>query len=559
MTVSGSLSIQPISPILPIRPILYSIMLPSPPAIPFHTDERARAAYSEGAGIYRIEPAAVAVPRSVEDLRQLLAWAVAEKSALIPRGAGSAMGGGNVGAEVIVDLTAMEPRTLTVDGPQQRADTSSGITWEELRAAASQEGLRLPPDPSSGRWATLGGMVSTNASGARTVRYGSVRPWVQGLTLLTTDGETVRLDRGRPAPTAAAVRRFESDAAPAIRAAESIIRSRFPHTRKNSSGYALDAWLKSGDLLDLIIGSEGTLALVTGISWRLDRVPVTTAALRVSLSSLDQLADAVGALLDHRPSAVEMLDRTFLELVAGRAGMTGLDALEAVLLVEFEADSAEAARAVTARAEAAVSPFAVKVETALDDGDVQRVWALRHAASPILAQLPESRRSLQVIEDGCVPVAKLGEYVRAVREAAERHALEVVLFGHAGDGHLHCNLLPDVTQEGWESRVSALLADVTDVVVRLGGTPSGEHGDGRLRAPLLPEVFGDEIMELFALVKRAFDPHGILNPGIKLGSAPPVEHLKVGSHAAPIPSDIARSLRDIERNAGYAVSRMDLA
>jgi FAD/FMN-containing dehydrogenase len=531
-------------------------MLPTPPNIPFRTDERARAAYYEGAGIYRIEPTAVAVPRSAEDLRQLVSWAVGQKTALIPRGAGSAMGGGNVGTEVIVDLTAMEPRTLTVDAPQQRAETSANVTWEELRAAASRDGLRLPPDPSSGRWATLGGMVSTNASGARTVRYGSVRPWVQGLTLLTTDGETVRLDRGRPAPAAAAVRRFESDAAPAIRAAESIIRSRFPHTRKNSSGYALDAWLKSGDLLDLVVGSEGTLAFVTSITWRLDRIPATTAALRVSLASLDQLADAVGALLDHRPSAVEMLDRTFLELVAGR---TGLDALEAVLLVEFEADNTEAARAVTARAEAAVSPFAVKVETALDDGDVQRVWALRHAASPILAQLPESRRSLQVIEDGCVPVAKLGDYVRAVRQAAKDHELEVVLFGHAGDGHLHCNLLPDVTEEGWESRVSALLADVTGAVVRLGGTPSGEHGDGRLRAPLLPEVFGDEIMELFALVKRAFDPHGILNPGIKLGSAPPVANLKVGSHAAPIPGDIARSLRDIERNAGYAVSRLELA
>jgi FAD/FMN-containing dehydrogenase len=534
-------------------------MLPTPPTIPFHTDDRTRAAYSEGAGIYRIEPAAVAVPRSAEDLRQLLRWAVEHDTGLIPRGAGSAMGGGNVGSQVIVDLTAMEPRTLTVDGPQQRADTSGNITWEELRAAASQEGLRLPPDPSSGRWATLGGMVSTNASGARTVRYGSVRPWVQGLTLLTTDGETLRLDRGRPAPSAvAAVRRFESDAGPAIRAAESLIRSRFPHTRKNSSGYALDAWLKSGDLLDLIVGSEGTAAFVTGITWRLDRIPATTSALRVSLASLDQLADAVGALLDHRPSAVEMLDRTFLELVADEVGIGELDALEAVLLVEFEAEGDEAARAVATRAAAAVSPFAVKVETAIDEGDVQRVWALRHAASPILAQLPESRRSLQVIEDGCVPVAKLGEYVRAVRQAAKDHQLEVVLFGHAGDGHLHCNLLPDVTEEGWESRVAALLADVTDAVVRLGGTPSGEHGDGRLRAPLLPEVFGDEIMELFALVKRAFDPHGILNPGIKLGSAPPVDHLKVGRHAAPIPADIARALRDIERNAGYAMSRLEL-
>ncbi|HET8633956.1 MAG TPA: FAD-binding oxidoreductase, partial [Gemmatimonadales bacterium] len=445
-------------------------MLPTPPNIPFHTDERTRAAYSEGAGIYRIEPAAVAIPGSIEELRQLVRWAVEHDTGLIPRGAGSAMGGGNVGSQVIVDLTGLEPRTLTVDGPQQRADTSGSITWEELRSAASQEGLRLPPDPSSGRWATLGGMVSTNASGARTVHYGSVRPWVQGLTLLTADGETLRLDRGRPAPSSvAAVLRFESDAAPAIRAAEALIRSRFPHTRKNSSGYALDAWLKSGDLLDLIVGSEGTLAFVTGITWRLDRIPPTTAALRVSLASLDHLADAVGALLDHHPSAVEMLDRTFLQLVATRTDLKDVDALDAVLLVEFEAPSAEAAHAVATRAAAAVSPHAVKVETALDDGDVQRVWALRHAASPILAQLPESRRSLQVVEDGCVPVARLGEYVRAVRQAAERHQLEVVLFGHAGDGHLHCNLLPDVTEDGWESRVSALLADVTDAVVQLGG------------------------------------------------------------------------------------------
>lgn len=527
----------------------------------WRTDERARAAYSEGAGIYRIVPRAVALPRSGRDLAELLAWAGAAGVGLIPRGAGSAMGGGNVGDAVIVDLTALENPRLVVHADHLRAETSASVTWEALRAEAAQHALRLPPDPSSGRWATLGGMVSTNAAGARSVRHGSVRPWVQAVEMITADGEHLKLARGhRTGPSAQAVRRFEQEAAPAIRAAETLIRDRFPHTRKNSSGYALDAWLRSGDLLDLVIGAEGTLGFITQVEWRLERLPAAASALRVSLASLDHLADAVGALLNHRPSAVEMLDRTFLQLVATRApAVEAIAGLDAVLLVEFEAASAEAAHAAALSAAEAVGPLAAKVETAIEDGDVQRLWALRHAASPILAQLPESRRSLQVIEDGCVPVARLGEYVRAVRELAGQHQLEVVLFGHAGDGHLHCNLLPDVTVEGWEERVAALLADVTGVVARLGGTTSGEHGDGRLRAPLLPEVFGDEIMELFALVKRAFDPHGILNPGIKLGSAPSVEHLKVGSHAAPIPSDIARSLRDIERNAGYAVSRMDLA
>ncbi len=526
----------------------------------WRTDDRSRAAYSEGAGIYRIEPAAIAVPRTPADLQVLLRWATAERTGLIPRGAGSAMGGGNVGEHVIMDLTAMEPRVLRVDTGSRRAETSSGVTWEELRAAAAPHGLRLPPDPSSGRWATLGGMVSTNASGARSVRYGSVRPWVEALDLVTADGEALRLQRGKAASASVgAVRRFESVVAPAIRDAEPLVRGRFPHTRKNSSGYALDAWLRSGELLDLVIGSEGTLALVTGITWRLDLVPSASAALRVSLASLDQLGDAVSALLDHRPSAVEMLDRTFLELVARESPELGnLDGLDAVLLVEFEAATPGAAAAAVKAAADSVAPFAVRVEAALADGDVQHLWALRHAASPILAQLPESRRSLQVIEDGCVPVARLGDYIRAVRQAAARHRLEIVLFGHAGDGHLHCNLLPDVMEDGWEARVAGLLQEVTDAVVRLGGTPSGEHGDGRLRAPLLPAVFGEEIMALFGAVKRAFDPHGILNPGIKLGSAPSVAQLKVGSHAAPIPGDIAQALREIERSAGYAVSRLEL-
>lgn len=537
--------------------------MPTPPPISgvFRTDDRARSAYSEGAGIYRIEPAAVAVPRNAGDITLLLEWAAAGGKSLIPRGAGSAMGGGNVGDQVIMDLTALEPRVLAVDRARQLADTSPGVTWEELRMAASRHQLRLPPDPSSGRWATLGGMVSTNASGARSVRYGSVRQWVRALDLITVEGESLHLERGTPAPEqVAAVRRFEATAAPAIRAAADLITRRFPHTRKNSSGYALDAWLASGDLLDLIIGSEGTLAIVTGITWQLDAEPAAVAALRVSLATLDQLGDAVQALLGHQPSAVEMLDRTFLEMVASQSPEFGdLHGLDAVLLVEFEGASAAEAHGAAQAAAGSVSRFATRVETALADGDVQHLWALRHAASPILAQLPDSHRSLQVIEDGCVPVARLGEYARAIRDAAARHRLEVVLFGHAGDGHLHCNLLVDTTAADWEARVAALLTDVTAAVVRLGGTLSGEHGDGRLRTPLLPAVYGAEVMELFRALKHAFDPHGILNPGVKLGSAPPVARLKVGRNAAVIPADIARALRQIERDGGYATPRLELA
>jgi FAD/FMN-containing dehydrogenase len=539
-------------------------MLP-PPAVRgiYRTDSRARAAYAEAAGIYRILPQAVCLPADVQDLRDLIHWAAEYRVALIPRGAGSAMGGGNVGDGVIVDLGHMAGGRLEVDAARRRAITGASVTLADLNGAAAPHLLRLPPDPSSGRWASLGGMVSTNAAGARSVRYGSVRPWVESLTVMTAEGELVALQREQLLPSSIAVSRFVRDGGPAIASARSLITARFPHTRKNSSGYALDAYLASGDVLDLFIGAEGTLGVITEIEWRLDSTPPCRAGLRVSLGSLDELGPAVEALSAHTPSAIELLDRSFLDLVGSKelhqAELHVPDA-DAVLLVELERDDDKALTEAVDHAVAAIRPLALSVEAGVSPEAVDRLWAIRHAASPLLATLPESQRSLQVIEDGCVPVARMGQYIREVRRAAAECGVPIVMFGHAGDGHIHVNLLPDVTRSGWEQSITRLLDEVTDVVVRLGGTPSGEHGDGRLRAMMLDRVYGQEIVELFRLVKQSLDPLGILNPGIILpSSVPPIARLKVGSGAAPIPEDVERSLREIERTGGYGRSRLELA
>jgi FAD/FMN-containing dehydrogenase len=199
------------------------------------------------------------------------------------------------------------------------------------------------------------------------------------------------------------------------------------------------------------------------------------------------------------------------------------------------------------------------VDVAFSPRAAEQLWAIRHAASPILAGLPEQRRSLQVIEDACVPVEQMGEYIRVVRRMAAASGIPVVVFGHAGDGHVHVNLLPEVTRPGWEDAVAGILEEITDTVIRLGGTPSGEHGDGRLRAGLLGRVYGEEIVELFARVKRTFDPLGIFGPGVILPSgAPAISHLKTGAKAIPLPEDIAAALREIERKGGYGKCRMEL-
>jgi hypothetical protein len=167
---------------------------------------------------------------------------------------------------------------------------------------------------------------------------------------------------------------------------------------------------------------------------------------------------------------------------------------------------------------------------------------------------------MQVIEDGCVPLPRLGEYIHAIRRAAAAHGITVVIFGHAGDGNVHVNAIPELGRADWPQRIRSLYTDVNAAAIRLGGTVSGEHGDGRLRAPLLEALYGPELVDLFLRVKAAFDPDGIFNPGVKLAAAgPPIADLKLGPGAAPIPDDIALALRDIERTGGYARSRLEIA
>ncbi|HET7789819.1 MAG TPA: FAD-binding oxidoreductase [Gemmatimonadales bacterium] len=511
------------------------------------TDERIRAAYAEGAGIYRILPRAVARPASVAELAGLLRWSHSAATPLIPRGSGSGMPGGSVGRGAIVDLSAFQG--VTVDREARLATAGAAATWAAVQEAARAFGLRLPPDPSSGAFATSGGMVSTNAAGPRTVRYGSVRRWVEAVTVVGGDGEPRGVRRGGgPGPWR-----------PARDALERAAR-RFPATRKNSSGYALDAFLASGDELDLLIGAEGTLGFVTEVTWRLDPIPPDVAGVALGFADLSALAEAVPFLVALNPSAVELLDATLLSFVR-EAGAELPDGLACLLLVEFERETSAAARGSVGDAVRGLRNLTAHVETAVDRDGLARLWAVRKLASPALARLPRSRRSLQVIEDGCVPLARLGEYVLGVRRAAEARGIPVAVFGHAGDGHVHVNALPDTEAPGFVSALRGLLDDVTTLLLDLGGTPSGEHGDGRLRAGLLERFFGAEGMECFRDLKRAYDPRGMLNPGVILPAADwaPLADLKVGRDAAPIPDDIAARLRELEQTGGWATPKIDLA
>lgn len=525
----------------------------------FRTDVLARAVYSEGAGIARCIPRAVAVPTDTDDVAYLVAWAKRSGTALMPRGSGSGMAAGAIGPGVVVDLSrfcSIGP----VDIEARRIRVGAGALRGAIDRSARAVGLRFPVDPSSGAFCTIGGMTAANAAGARTLRFGATRRWVMGIQCVFDDGSVAWIHRDQPVPTEIpAVARLMR----ALGELASVTTSSLTHVgvRKESSGYGIAAALATGGhLVDLLVGSEGTLALFTEVELALIPEAAGTATVLASFSSLEAAtACALGAAAAGA-TACELLDRTFLD-VAEQGGSTGIrpDA-EAVLLGEVEgASKDEIAANLASLIEICSNNGAIELLHATDPVRAMELWTLRHAASPILASLAPRLRSMQFIEDGCVPPDAFPAYVRGVRAALNRFEMPGVIFGHAGDAHAHVNPLVDTYATGWRDRVNGVLNEVADLTASLSGTLAGEHGDGRLRAPLLDRVWSLEARAAFTHVKDAADPSGVLNPGCKVAQpgAAPFDMLRHDPEAPPLPAAAQALLSEIERTRDWSRFRLE--
>ena len=531
----------------------------------FREDELARAVYSEAAGIGRAIPAAVAVPVDAEDVVSLVKWAAETGSSLVPRGSGSSMSGGATGTGVIVDLSRIN-HLGRIDEREKTVWADPGVLWSTLDVAAIRRGLRFPVDPSSGSFCTLGGMVATNASGARTLRYGSTRPWVNALDCVFSDGDRAVITRGEPPPKRIeAIGRFLRDVHGEIVAMDKRRPIRHEGVRKESSGYAIHDYATKADLVDLLVGSEGTLAIIVGVQLSLSPVPAATSSVLGSFASLEEATVAATKAVEAGASACELLDRTFLAYAASARSEDEklgefMEGAAAILLAEVEGENAQAAAAGAKQlADAFVASGAKNVDVALTPEAEHDLWELRHAASPILAALEHST-SMQFIEDGAVPLSKLPDYVQGVRQALAAWQVSGVIFGHAGDAHIHVNPLVDVRQPDWRDKVSGLLDDVVGLTARLGGTLAGEHGDGRLRTPLLDRVWNKDALRAFALVKKAFDPKNIFNPGVKvpLPDQRAIGDIKYDPSLPPLPAQARAALDNLVSARAYNQFRLSL-
>ncbi len=531
----------------------------------------ARRLYSQDASIYEQRPLGVARPRNADDCAAIARAAVEHGFSLIPRAGGTSLAGQCVGPGLVVEVTRHMNRIVTIDPDARTARVEPGVVQDDLNDAAAPHNLMFAPDTSTSKQAGIGGMIGNNSCGAFSVRFGTTRDHVLAVDAVLADGSPVRFGP-LDGPALDAKMREDSPDGRITRAVFDIVdrhralileRSPKPSVRRRNAGYALDAlangrpWNPDGapfNLARLLCGSEGTLALLTAADVRLVPRPAARRLICAHFTSVEDACRATVPILAHNPAAVELMDGALLEAtlhhpaqapnrfwIEGEPG--GVLAIE--LWAEDEAAADRATEALLADLRARGLGYAHPVVPA---ARMARVWVLRKAGLGLLTGIPGDAKPVTAIEDLAVAPEDLADFVMEVDALTESLGCPCVYYGHASVGLLHYRPMLNFKDADDLRTFERLCAGVVPIVRRFGGSLSGEHGDGRLRAPFLREALTPELYDLCIQVKRIFDPHRILNPGKIVDPAPLTADLRT-SPATPVP-DIATEF-DWSRTVGF--------
>ena len=489
-------------------------------------DPATRAIYSTAACIYRLEPVGVVAPLDAHDVAAAVDVCRRHGVPITARGGASSLAGQALGDGLILDFAVHMNRLVLRE--DEAVWVQPGLICDELNSALAPRGLWFPPDPSSSGYCTIGGMVANNSAGSHSVKYGATIDYVEELDVVLADGATAHLhpyeldgpawrrlmwSDSREAQLHAALR-------PLLESNRRLILDHQPGTTKNASGYRLERALdgKVLNLAKVVCGSEGTLALVVAAKLRVVPFPKARRAVVFHFADVASAGRAVVELLPLQPSAIEIHERTALEII--RQGRPDLRAVlprpgESQLFVEFDgASEAEAGRLVAEARDLVEGKLrlATRCLEPRDQAEVERLWAVRKATLPLLYRRPGPKRIVPCIEDATVPPERISEYLARLYEILARHGVEAAVYGHASEGNFHTRPFFNLHDPADIARMRAVSEEVFDLTVSLGGTISGEHGDGIARTAYLKRLYGP-LVRLFAEVKRVFDPQNLLNPG----------------------------------------------
>lgn len=512
-----------------------------------HFDELHRHLYATDASIFREMPLAVAFPKHKTDVRALIQFAAEHGLSLIPRAAGTSLAGQCVGPGIVVDVSKYMNKILEINPETQRVRLQPGVIRDELNLALQPFGLFFGPSTSTANRCMLGGMVGNNSCGVTSIVYGATRDHVLELEVLLSDGAEARF---KPLSTAEFAEKQEGNTLEAqlYRQIHAIlsdpdnqaeIRREFPKPaiQRRNTGYAIDILLQAEpfapggspfNFCNLLAGSEGTLAFTTEITLNVSPLPDPhDVVVCPHFNDMGECLDAVLLAMEHRPSACELMDKLILDCTKAnleqsknRFFIEGDPA--AVLMIEFRGKTPEEARE---KADAMIQHLQNRgygyAYSITPGPKSKRVWELRNAGLGVLSNMAGAAKGVPCIEDTAVELADLPAYIRDFETMMAGFDQKSVYYAHAGAGELHLRPILNLKTARDQQRLREIAEASARLVKRYGGSLSGEHGDGRVRAEFIPLMIGKQNYDLLRQIKQTWDPKGIFNPG-KIVDAPPM-------------------------------------
>ena len=485
-----------------------------------------RSLYSSGASLYRILPRAIVQPRSTDDLVATVKFASEHTLPITARGGGTSRTGNELGKGLIIDFSKYLNRVVEFNPEERWVRVQPGIVLSQLNSFLKPYNLYFPIDPSTKDAATLGGMIANNSSGPHAVKYGTTRSHVKELELILANGEIIRTGRHpivseMPADSASWAARLYHSIPATIQNYSQFLEPERPYTTKNSCGYHVWDLIEDGniDFTPLLVGSEGTLALVSEATLKLSVIPEKALSGFVYFDDLGKVGAATQEILAEGPSMVEIMEKHILDLAREQKPELAEyfpENTEASLFIEFQEDSDEKLQEKFESVRRRLledNQLAVRVLQARNKQDMATFTKVRSISGPILNRMKGPRRPIAFIEDAAVHVTRLPEYISGLRALFEKFDVKAAIYGHAGDGNLHNMAILDLREQKDVQTMLDLADAVFELVLSLGGTISGEHADGRLRTQYVVRQYPN-LYHAMREIKAFFDPDNIMNPGV---------------------------------------------
>jgi len=463
-------------------------------------DDEILSYYSVDASSYHVRPKVVVIPKMQRDIIELLRYASKSKISVTARGAGTGLVGGALGHDIIIDMKNFQKIKVS----EKFVQVQAGVLKGNLDTALIKHKKFIGPNPSIGPYCTIGGMIATNASGSRSLKYGSIIDNLIQVTLVTGKGSILKLPSKTPM------------AKTIVDLARCVHRNKFPNVTKNSCGFRLDAATNQKIVQKVIAGSEGTLGIIISAKLKIFKIPSKKLLFILKFDSVNEALKKIANINKLKPSLLEIIDHNILQSVDYPISKK----TKSILFVEFDSDLKNSSTSLHKMIDS--KNILLKINTVKE---IQKWLSYRDTAlSYSITKIPKSKIMPHIIEDAVVPVCKLTDLMSYVNKINKIFKTKFIFYGHAGNGNLHIRLISKTKNKQLIRNIASLFFSK---VIELGGSITGEHGDGLARSEFVEKQYGTKTLTIFKKLKKEFDPYSILNPDKIITKKKFEENLKI--------------------------------